>query len=157
MELNTEKSPARVAAHSEASEQLNLPFDNNIASIAFRYPNPETLPAVPLALMLQGRAVSTLAMTYGELSATRLPAYICELRGCGWGHSIVMRNMSLTPKQKQRSHSKPFAEYYLSPEVIFLQGERGKSWAEKTLSINGVDSKFFPFSPVWLRQLRGKV
>lgn len=146
-----EKSPTPVAAGSEAQKQCELPFDNNIPSVRFRYPNIETLPAIAFALMLQGRCVSTLSFTYGaELKATRLPAYILDLRRLGLGGAIIMRNLPLTPKQRLRKSSRPFAEYFLSPQIIIGLGDKAQEWAEKALLLNDINSKSFPFSKQWL-------
>jgi hypothetical protein len=117
--------------------------------IHFIYPNPETLPAIPLALMLLGKAVSTPALTFSNLHATRLPAYIGTLRQLGLGSAIIAQDLPLTAKQRSRRHRKPFAQYYLTPWLIHKERARGTPWALKVLELHEVDANHFPFSNEW--------
>jgi len=123
---------------------------------AILYPNPETLPAIPLALMLMARVVSTPSMTFSQLAATRLPAYIDKLRKDGWGKSIWVGELPLTPRQRLRKHSKPFAKYWLEPSVIAAAGEGAQEWAEKVLRLHSVNAEAFPISNDWLAYVGGE-
>jgi len=118
--------------------------------IFFSYPNPETLPAIPLAIMLMRRSVSTLAMTYSHMHATRLPAYIQTLEELGLEKAIIAKDLPLTPRQRRRKHSKPFAQYCLHPSVISQEGEKGEQWALEVLRENGINVEKFPISKEWL-------
>lgn len=120
------------------------------------YPNLETLPAIPLALMILARTVSTPSMTFSQLAATRLPAYIDKLRKDGWGKSILVGDLPLTPKQRLRRHSKPFAQYWLEPSVIVLADEAAQEWAERVLRLHHVNVEAFPFSKDWLEYVGGE-
>lgn len=120
-----------------------------------RYPKPDTLPAIPLAIMILGREVSTPAMTYSRLHATRLPAYIGRLRDSGLGHAIVSRSLPLTPQQRQRRHSKPFSAYHLPKDVIERLGTDAVEWAERVVSFYGIEIDDFPAPPIEASLLDG--
>ena len=128
---------------------------NATISASFTLPNYETLTAIPCALMVRRKRVSTPAMTYSEVSATRLPAYIESLRKRGLWRSIVARDLPLTPKQRLRKHSTPFAEYFMEPRAIEQLGEAAQEWALMTLRYHEVSEEKFPFYEAWLEPLGG--
>jgi len=145
------KNPAKVAAVCRAQNVSNWPANDSTPPLRFEYPEPDTLPALPLALMIQGRKVSTLDMTYSPVHATRLPAYIGRLRDFGLGDAIIARPLPLTAKQRQRKRSKPFYAYHLPPETIRRLGDYAQEWAAQVLEQWEVDPDRFPFSEDWLR------
>ena len=145
-----ENRPALVAASSEAEKQCELPFNHSTPALRFSYPSADTLPALAFAIMLKGREVSTPSFTYGEAKATRLPAYVDDLRQCGLGELIKVGDLQLTPLQRKRKHKKPFAKYWLEPFVIIYAGDMGQEWADKVLVLNGLDIESFPVSNDWL-------
>lgn len=149
-------SLAPVAAGNEASLLNNLPSNTSTAPLRFRYPAADTLPALPLALMLQGRKVSTLSMTYSPLAATRLPAYIEKLRDLGLGETIVSRALPLTERQRKRKHAKPFHAYHLPPNVIAQLGVPAQKWAGAVLELWGVEPEDFPPSEDWEKHCEGE-
>lgn len=134
-------------AELRAPDNADSNTTNLLHTIRLRYPSPDTLPAIPLAIMLLGREVSTPSMTYSQLHATRLPAYIGQLRECGLGNAIVARNLPLTPKQKQRRYSKPFAAYHLTKPVIEQLGINALQWAQSVIALHGITFSDFPMAP----------
>lgn len=110
-------------------------------------PNDDTLPAIVLALMLKGRKVSTPALIYSAIHATRLPAYIDKLRDdLVLSPFIVAENLPLTPQQKRRRHSTPFKVYYLKPDAICQLGEKGQMWASRVIGCWRVSLNDYPLN-----------
>ncbi len=145
----------RNASRPKATQSKKHTRHNTTKAPRFRYPSSDTLPAIPLALMLQGRAVSTPSMTFSQLAATRLPAYIEQLRDMGLGEAIIKGDLPLTPRQRMRKHSKPFAVYHLPPAIIDALGGKAQAWALAVLELHGVHEKAFPHSADWIAWQRG--
>lgn len=143
--MENAQSPEK--AELSAATTANISGNPHLKAIRLRYPDPENLPAIPLALMLLGREVSTPAMTYSKLHATRLPAYIGKLREMGLGEAILARSLPLTPQQQRRKHNKPFSAYHLPASVIEQLGEYGQQWALEVLRLHDVDIAVFPLPP----------
>lgn len=108
-------------------------------------PTDDTLPAIVLALMLQGRKVSTPALIYSAIHATRLPAYIGNLREDRvLSAFIVAKDLPLTEQQKRRRHSTPFKVYHLEPEAIMQLGTDGQLWARRVIKQWRVSANDYP-------------
>jgi len=86
-------------------------------------------------------------MTYSRLHATRLPAYIQQLREFGLGTAILARSLPLTPQQQTRKHSKPFSAYHLPHPIRQQLGDYARNWATDVLSLHGVQIDTFPIAP----------
>lgn len=150
------KTLAQVAACSEGSNQIELPLDISTPLISVRYPNADTVAAIPLAIMLKGREVSTPDTTF-KFKATRLPAYIFTLSELGLGESIIAAQLPYTKFQLTKKHKRPFAKYYLLPSLILQEGERAQVWADKIIAENNLCIEDFPISKLWQAHLRGEV
>lgn len=93
----------------------------------------DTINSLVLALLLDGREVTTPAMTY-SISATRLPAYIDSIESKGLDGYIVSEPMPLTQRQIRRNSHKPFHRYYIPAHHLVGLRPVVLTWVANVLS-----------------------
>lgn len=110
--------------------QGNLfPIDAGPPATGFKYPQPDTVTGRVLALLLRGRV-----LTHGDclrgLRTMRLAHYIYSL---GVDSNWPIERHRIVVVTGDHGRTARISEYWLSPEIIALAGERGRRYARAAL------------------------
>ena len=100
----------------------------------YRYPASETVQGRVLGALLRGERITHLDC-WARFGSSRLSHPIYILRGGKTGDGWPVQTLEKVVTTTDAGRSATIGEYFLLPEVIAAEGERGRDYAEECLRV----------------------